>query len=109
MQPSQSYFPVDYRWAEILSSAVAYTEEKVTRLPLAATLTLLLAAVLAPAQQPSVHRPDGAQIPSSQIDTTVTQLMEAAHVTGVGLAIFHNNQIAYLKTYGLRDTEKNSR
>jgi CubicO group peptidase (beta-lactamase class C family) len=32
--------------------------------------------------------------------------MEAAHVTGVGVAVFHKGRIAYLKTYGLRDTEK---
>jgi len=44
---------------------------------------------------------------ASQIDATVAMFMEAAHVTGVGLAIFHDGQIAYLKAYGLRDVEKN--
>jgi CubicO group peptidase (beta-lactamase class C family) len=33
--------------------------------------------------------------------------MEAAHVTGAGIALFHHGKVAYLKTYGLRDTEKN--
>lgn len=32
--------------------------------------------------------------------------MTAAHVTGVGIAIFHDGKIAYLKAYGMRDTEK---
>jgi CubicO group peptidase (beta-lactamase class C family) len=32
--------------------------------------------------------------------------MRAAHVTGCGIAIFHGGKIAYLKAYGLRDTEK---
>jgi CubicO group peptidase (beta-lactamase class C family) len=77
------------------------------RLRLAVTLTLLLGPFFAIAQQPSVKRLDGAQITPTQIDATVTRLMEAAHVTGVGLAIFHDGQIAYLKAYGLRDVEKN--
>jgi CubicO group peptidase (beta-lactamase class C family) len=77
------------------------------RVPFAVTLTILIGAALAIAQQVSVMRPDGSQVASSQIDATVTKLMDAAHVTGVGIAIFHGGQIAYLKTYGLRDVEKN--
>src|SRR5882724_1351784 len=78
-----------------------------TRLRLAVTLTLLFGLFFAIAQQPTVKRPDGLQIAPTQIDATVTQLMEAAHVTGVCLAVFHDGQIAYLKAYGLRDVEKN--
>jgi CubicO group peptidase (beta-lactamase class C family) len=70
------------------------------------TLTLLLGASVAIAQQPSVKRPDGSRIAPSQIDATVTQLMQAARVTGCGIAIFHGGRIAYLKAYGLRDAEK---
>jgi CubicO group peptidase (beta-lactamase class C family) len=70
------------------------------------TLTLLLGASVAIAQQPFVKRPDGSQIAPSQIDATVTQLMQAAHVTGCGIAIFHGGRIAYLKAYGVRDVEK---
>jgi CubicO group peptidase (beta-lactamase class C family) len=62
---------------------------------------------LAPAQQPSIARPDGSHIAPAQIDSTVTQLIEAAHVTGAGIAIFHHGHVAYLKTYGWRDAEKN--
>lgn len=32
--------------------------------------------------------------------------MQAAHVTGVGLALFHHGEVVYLKAYGLRDVEK---
>jgi len=70
------------------------------------TLMILLGTLGAIAQQPSVRRPDGSQITSSRIDATMTQLMQAAHVTGCGIAIFHDSKITYLKTYGLRDVEK---
>jgi CubicO group peptidase (beta-lactamase class C family) len=73
---------------------------------LSVSLTILVGASLAIAQQPSVKRPDGSPIAPSQIDATVTQLMQAAHVTGCGMAIFHGGRIAYLKAYGLRDAEK---
>ena len=69
-------------------------------------LIILLGAVGAIAQQPLVKRPDGSKLASSRIDATMTQLMQAAHVTGGGMAIFHDGKIAYLKAYGLRDAEK---
>jgi CubicO group peptidase (beta-lactamase class C family) len=78
-----------------------------TRLSLAITLAVLFGATLAFAQQTSIHRPDGTHLATSQIDATVNQLMESAHVTGVGIAIFQGGRIAYLKAYGLRDAEKN--
>jgi CubicO group peptidase (beta-lactamase class C family) len=78
-----------------------------TRLPFAVTLTVLFGASLAIAQQPPVRRPDGGKIAPSQIDATAKQLMEAAHVTGVGIAIFRGGQSVYIKAYGLRDVEKN--
>jgi len=57
-------------------------------------------------QQHAVKRPDGSRIEVSRIDERVGQLMRAAHVTGVGLALFHSGKIEYLKAYGYRDTEK---
>jgi CubicO group peptidase (beta-lactamase class C family) len=59
------------------------------------------------AQQTSIHRLDGSKITPAEIDASVTRLMKAAEVPGVGIAIFNEKKIAYLKTYGLRDTEKN--
>ncbi len=58
------------------------------------------------AQQPWVTRLDDSKISPSQIDTAVTRLMDAAHVTGLGIAIFNDGRVVYLKTYGFRDTEK---
>jgi len=72
----------------------------------ALTLMMLIGTLVAVAQQPSVMRPDGSSMALSQIDATVTQLIQAAHVTGCGIAIFLGGQIAYLKAYGLRDVEK---
>ena len=60
----------------------------------------------APAQQPAITRPDGSNLTPTQIDSTVNRLRQAAHVTGVGVALFHRGEIVYLKAYGLRDTEK---
>src|SRR5580704_3782801 len=68
-------------------------------------MTPLLGAPLASAQ--TVTRLDGSTISPGEIDATVTRLMKAAEVTGVGIAIFDGGKIAYLKAYGLRDKDKN--
>lgn len=70
-----------------------------------ATLSVLFGAA-AFAGQTLVVRPDGTTISPAQIDQTVNKLMQSAHVTGAGIAIFHSGKIAYLKAYGTRDTEK---
>jgi CubicO group peptidase (beta-lactamase class C family) len=62
-------------------------------------------ATLAVAQT-AIQRPDGSKLMPVQIDSTVNGLIEAAHVTGAGIALFHHGQIVYLKAYGMRDTEK---
>jgi len=59
------------------------------------------------AKEPSIKRLDGSTIAPAEIDATVTRLMRAAEVTGVGIAILNDGKIAYLKTYGVRDKEKN--
>jgi CubicO group peptidase (beta-lactamase class C family) len=58
------------------------------------------------AQQAKVYRPDGTPLTPSVINSAVTELMQGAHVTGTGIAIFHGGKIVYLKTYGFRNTEK---
>ena len=73
----------------------------------AATLSLALFANSAVAQQAAIVRPDGTKLTPAQIDSTVDRLIQAAHVTGAGIALFHHGNIVYLKTYGLRDTENN--
>ena len=75
-----------------------------------AAIVLLLGYSSAPAQQPSaptaILRPDGISLTSTEIDATVARLMKDANVTGVGIAVFHNGKISYLKAYGQSDTEK---
>jgi CubicO group peptidase (beta-lactamase class C family) len=73
---------------------------------LIATLTVVVVSASLFAQQLWVTRLDGTKISPSQIDATVTRLMEAAHVTGVGIAVWDNDKVVYLKTYGERNTEK---
>ncbi len=60
----------------------------------------------AEARETRVKRLDDSMIMSNEIDTTVTRLMQAAEVTGVGIAILNDGKVAYLKTYGERDKEK---
>ena len=67
---------------------------------------LLWSQMLVSASPPTVKRLDGTIISQGEIDTTVTRLMQAAEVTGVGIAIFHKGKVAFLKTYGFRDIEK---
>ncbi|HTU33338.1 MAG TPA: serine hydrolase domain-containing protein [Candidatus Acidoferrum sp.] len=72
------------------------------------TFLLVFAAMCtsARAQQGPIVRLDGSTISPTEIDRAVVQSMDQAHVTGVGIAVFNQHRIAYLKTYGFRDTEK---
>ena len=67
---------------------------------------LFVCAVSAQAQRPAIARLDGRPLSPAQIDATVNPLIQAAHVTGAGVALFHGGKIVYLKAYGMRDTEK---
>jgi CubicO group peptidase (beta-lactamase class C family) len=69
-------------------------------------LTTVLGSTFLFAQQLSVTRLDGTKISPSQIDTAVARLMGTAHVTGVGIAVWNNGKVVYLKTYGERNTEE---
>jgi CubicO group peptidase (beta-lactamase class C family) len=68
-------------------------------------LSLAMCATSA-ATQPAITCPDGRKLTPAQIDSTVNRLIQAAHVTGAGVALFHRGKIVYLNAYGLRDTEK---
>jgi len=58
-------------------------------------------------EQPSIKRLDGSTITSAEVDETVSRLMKAADVTGVGIAIFNDGKVAYLNAYGFRDKDQN--
>jgi len=73
------------------------------------TTLLLIAMITATVPlrtEPTVKRLDGSTITPSEIDATVTRLMRAAEVTGVGIAILNDGKVTYLKSYGVRDKEK---
>jgi CubicO group peptidase (beta-lactamase class C family) len=70
-------------------------------------VVLMIAVLPAAGGESTIVRLDRSKIAASEVDATVTRLMNAAEVTGVGLAIFDKGRIVYLKTYGVRDKEKN--
>src|SRR2546425_4171165 len=91
-----------------ISLCITLPQEELMRWTLLClAMTLALSGSLAVGEQSIVTRLDGSTITSSELDGTVTRLMKAAEVTGVGIAIFNNGKIAHLKAYGLRDKEKN--
>jgi CubicO group peptidase (beta-lactamase class C family) len=55
---------------------------------------------------PSVKQLDGSTIVAAEIDAAVNRVIRAAKVTGLGLALFNDRKIVYLKTYGLRDRQR---
>ncbi len=69
---------------------------------LPAIVVLLCAQPAAAA--PVVHRLDGTTIAPAQIDSAVVRLMRAGEVPGVGLAIVDGGRLAYVHSYGIRDT-----
>ncbi len=71
-----------------------------------ASLTIVIGSLSLFSQQLSVVRLDSSKISPPEIDTAVNRLMDEAHVTGAGIAIFNDAKVVYLKTYGLRDEEK---
>ena len=73
---------------------------------LVAALSMGVFAGSACAESATISRLDGSRITPAQVDTTVNRLLEAAHVTGAGIAILHHGKVVYLKAYGMRDTEK---
>jgi CubicO group peptidase (beta-lactamase class C family) len=75
-----------------------------------AAIVSLLGFSLAIAQQPlaptTILRLDGSSLTSTEVDATLTRLMKNANVTGVGIVVFHDGKISYIKAYGQSDTEK---
>src|SRR5215831_7798874 len=67
---------------------------------------LVLSVLLVAAPKTPIRRLDGSMISPTDIDTTVRRLMDAAEVTGAGIAILRNGRVAFLKAYGFRDAEK---
>lgn len=68
---------------------------------------IAVAASFASATEPAIKRWDGSTVTPVHIDETVTRLMHAAEVTGVGIAILNDGKLVYVKAYGVRDKESN--
>jgi CubicO group peptidase (beta-lactamase class C family) len=68
------------------------------------TFLLVLVMVPAAAADRTITRLDGSKISYADIDTQVNRMMQAGHVSGLGVAILNNRKVAYLKAYGYRDT-----
>lgn len=57
-------------------------------------------------QPETIIRPDGVRLPPVDIDRKVTQLMDAAGVTGLSLGILQQNAPVYVQAYGFRNKER---
>jgi CubicO group peptidase (beta-lactamase class C family) len=53
-----------------------------------------------------IHRLDGTTISPREVDATVKQLMQAAEVPGVGIAIINGDKVVFERAYGFRDDER---
>ncbi|WP_386069229.1 serine hydrolase domain-containing protein [Tahibacter sp. UC22_41] len=76
------------------------------RILIAAVVLLALSACAGTPTQ-SLRRADGRALDTAQLDARVDELMQAAQVPGLALAVINDGKVAYLKAYGLRDREQN--
>jgi CubicO group peptidase (beta-lactamase class C family) len=68
---------------------------------------LLFSVVLSCWQTPEIKKINGEVISSNEVSKVVNELMGAANVTGLCLAILNENEPVYLKTFGYKNSEKN--
>lgn len=54
-----------------------------------------------------IKKLDGSSLSFTDIDRTISELMNAAEVTGLCLTIINDNKIRYTKAYGYKNKEKN--
>lgn len=69
-------------------------------------ITLLFLFNISFAQSQPVQRLDGTSISGADIDKTVQQVMTAANVQGLSLAVLNNNNTVFIKSYGYRNKPK---
>ena len=68
---------------------------------------LLLLFCMACSQGIEIRKINGDLINSNEVDKKVAGLMDSANVTGLCLAILKENDMAYMRTYGFRNKERN--
>ena len=57
-------------------------------------------------KQSKIKRLDGSTISTADIESRVAKLMSAARVTGLNIAVINDSKIAYVKSFGFRNKEK---
>jgi CubicO group peptidase (beta-lactamase class C family) len=72
----------------------------------AVVLTVATSPVFLRAQELQITRLDDSKVSPPKIDAAVHVSMNAAHATGVGIAILNGGKVVYLKAYGFRDASK---
>jgi len=70
-------------------------------------LGLLFSGNLTFGQHQQIIRLDGSKISASEIDKTVSRLMDTANIQGLGLAILNNKKTVFLKSYGYKNKPQN--
>jgi CubicO group peptidase (beta-lactamase class C family) len=93
--------------ANLRSENTSKLENNEAELIRAVVLPVAAVSIVATAQSATVRRLDGSRIAAAEIDATVTRLMRAAGVMGVGLALLNGGGPVYVKAYGVRDVAKN--
>ncbi|HSX62071.1 MAG TPA: serine hydrolase domain-containing protein [Tahibacter sp.] len=74
------------------------------RTSLLALLTIAMCACAGPSR--TLRRADGQVLDTQRVDAKVAQLMQAAQVPGLALAIVADGRVVHLKAYGSRDLER---
>lgn len=59
-----------------------------------------------PSAEPQLTRLDGSTITIAEVERFITAQMQAAHVTGLAIAVLQRGEVAYVKAFGERDTAK---
>ena len=51
----------------------------------------------------AIRRLDNTTIPATTLDKKISELIQAANVHGLAIAIFNNNKVVYKKTFGYKN------
>jgi CubicO group peptidase (beta-lactamase class C family) len=84
----------------------AFVVGEVMRIVLWLMIAVALAASTARADEGAFTRLDGTKLSAAEVDRTASDLMTAAHVPGLALALINDGQVAYVRGYGYRNVEE---
>ena len=66
-------------------------------------LVIVSLLLLGSCTPPAIERLDGSTITQDSLTAKVKQLMEVAHVPGLAITVFNNNEVAYQQCFGYRN------